>query len=236
MSETIPKPNEGRSRGVHGWLTLWLTASVAHFSVLIILSSLLAWSAYAKLLIPLAFFAEIMEGVLRKTTNYRGEDIIQWPIIFANSLLYGAGIAWAIDFWGRRRGTRRVQRGSGNHATPESQWCLVGNIIGERPAASNQDETESGSKHFAAGTKVYCLPPQWGDGYENIKVVGKHRGSRRLVTMVIKSKLVTNWRAKLVYSPDVLRRMTDAGHMWTSKKEVETMLKSILEYERARVL
>lgn len=44
------------------------------------------------------------------------------------------------------------------------------------------------------------MPVQWGDGYEKIKVVGRHRGSHQYVTMVMQARWLTNWRAKLVYS------------------------------------
>ena len=94
--------------------------------------------------------------------------------------------------------------GGGNAVEPE--WLLVGNIVKERPYGPEGAEFRPGTKHFSAGTKVYCLPPQWGDGYEQIKVIGRHRGSKRYVTMIISSAWVENWRAKLVYSPEVLRR------------------------------
>jgi hypothetical protein len=87
---------------------------------------------------------------------------------------------------------------------------MVGNIVEERPYGPGGKETRRGTKHFAPGTRVYCFPPLWGDGYEQIKVVGRHRGSSRLVTMVIPSKWVVNRRAKLVYSPAVIRRLE--GH------------------------
>jgi len=53
--------------------------------------------------------------------------------------------------------------------------CLVGNIIKQL-------------KHFSLGTKVYCLPSIWGDGYERIVVIGRHTGSKRLITIIISSK------------------------------------------------
>ena len=41
------------------------------------------------------------------------------------------------------------------------------------------------SKHFSGGTKVYCYPSHWGDGYENIHVIGKPRKSRNLIMIVL---------------------------------------------------
>jgi len=88
-----------------------------------------------------------------------------------------------------------------------TRWCLVGNVVASCVDAET-GEVKRGTKHFAAGTKVWCLPGQWGDGYEKIVVIGRHRGSRRLVRMVIPAKRVTNCRAQVVYSPAVLRLLT----------------------------
>jgi hypothetical protein len=45
---------------------------------------------------------------------------------------------------------------------------------------------------------------------ELIIAIGRHRGSEQFVTMVIRSDWVTNWRAKVVYDPSVLRRIEEA--------------------------
>jgi len=88
---------------------------------------------------------------------------------------------------------------------------------------------QDGTKHFSQGTKVYCFAPQWGDGYENIKVIGRHRGSGRknkLVLMVIRSKYLGNWRYKLVHTPEVLRLLRVRGFIeWKSQENIESMAK-----------
>ncbi len=102
-----------------------------------------------------------------------------------------------------------------------SQWCLVGNIAASRQFGPGGLEQRPGTKHFSAGTKVYCLPVQWGDGYESIVAIGRHRGSKAFVKMVIRSEWVTNWRAKVVYQPAVLALLCAEGHRnWASEKEV----------------
>ena len=103
-------------------------------------------------------------------------------------------------------------------------YCLVGNIIEER--VNQQQETIKGTKHFSPGTKVYCYPPQWGDGYENIKVIGKHRKSFKMVTMIIPSKFVTNWRLKSVYDPFIVKEM-NKNDGWKTKEQVDEMLGSL---------
>jgi len=64
------------------------------------------------------------------------------------------------------------------------------------------------------------------DGYEQIIVIGRHRGSKRYETMIVNSEHVTNWRAKVVYAPVVLRRIHGAvaeswKRNWASQDEVE---------------
>lgn len=104
----------------------------------------------------------------------------------------------------------------------ESAWCLVANIVEKRQIGNDGGDVKHGTKHFPPGTKIYCMPAQWGDGYAQIKVIGRHRGSKQYVTMVIKSEWVTNWRAKVVYSPEVLFRLReDSRAQWQSQQQVE---------------
>jgi hypothetical protein len=107
-----------------------------------------------------------------------------------------------------------------------TQWCLVGNIVAERKCGVGGTETRRGTKHFSAGTKVFCPPAQWGDGYDQIVVIGRHRGSKRFVTMIISSDWVTNWRAKVVYDLAALELLAtieqEQGRSnWRTKEEVE---------------
>jgi hypothetical protein len=108
-----------------------------------------------------------------------------------------------------------------------SQWCLVGNIID--PSDQDQQPLPQGTKHFSGGTKVYCLPAQWGDGYDRIKVIGRHRGSRQFVTMIISADRVVNWRAKVVYDPEVLRRLAQIQPNWQTKAAIEAYLELLIQ-------
>ena len=80
-----------------------------------------------------------------------------------------------------------------------TQWCLVGNIVEERKYGEGGTETRRGTKHFTPGTKMYCLPVQWGDGYEQIIVIGHHRGAKKFRTMIISSIWVTNWQPQALH-------------------------------------
>jgi hypothetical protein len=109
----------------------------------------------------------------------------------------------------------------------EPVWCVVANIVPERPYGPGGAEKRRGTKHFRPGAKVYCFPALWGDGYEQIKVVGRHRRSNRYVTMVIKSAWLENWRVKLVYSPDIIRRLDGK---WNATEESRLVAEAIAQY------
>jgi len=90
----------------------------------------------------------------------------------------------------------------------EPIWCLVGNIVRERAYGPGGLETRHGTKALAPNAKVYCYPPLWGDGYQHVKVVGLARKSRALITIVVRGALITNRRAKLVYTPAIVDRLS----------------------------
>jgi hypothetical protein len=112
---------------------------------------------------------------------------------------------------------------------PEPIWCVVANVVAERRCGPGRTELRRGTKHFAAGAKVYCFPPLWGDGYERIKVVGRHRGSHRYVTIVIRSEWLTGWKVQLVYSPHVIGEMPDWDSSTESKEKAEVIVRGMQE-------
>lgn len=125
--------------------------------------------------------------------------------------------------------------------TLEPVWCIAANIIHERPYGSGGEETRSGTKHFAPGAKVYIVDFFWGMGGENVSVVGRHRKSHRYITIIIRSKWLVNWRAELIYSPHVIREVTEFGQLWTalrtkdenkwaSSERAKERVESIIEY------
>ena len=96
-------------------------------------------------------------------------------------------------------------------------WCLVGNII-DKHYYGEDHVIKRGTKQFPPNAKVYCFPAQWGDGYENILVMGKPRKKRSLIRIIMKSKYIKNWRLQKVYDKHVITEMmTNFG--WTNKEE-----------------
>lgn len=90
--------------------------------------------------------------------------------------------------------------------------CLVANVAQETGHGEGGSEIRKGLRHFAPGAKVWIAPPAWGDGGDCVIVAGRHRGnSRRYVRIVIKSRLLANFRVHAVYSPALVRALTEAG-------------------------
>src|SRR5262245_29806402 len=127
-------------------------------------------------------------------------------------------------------GVRRLLTGT----TIEAIWCAVANVVDERPVGPGGTEWRSGTRHFRPGTLVYCPTVLWGDGYENIRVVARHRGSHRFVTMVIRSAWLTNWRTKLVYSPHIIREFREMGASWDGSAKSKRLAEQIVQTMRER--
>jgi hypothetical protein len=119
------------------------------------------------------------------------------------------------------------------------RWCLVGNIVQKRPFGEGGLIVKQGTKHFPPGAKVYCLPVRWGDGYEQIVVIGRHRGSHRYCTMIVSCHHITNWRPQLVYSPEVHRLMDESVSQpneiahWISREQIDAWLPGLIAREQA---
>ncbi len=66
-------------------------------------------------------------------------------------------------------------------------FCVAANVAEETAHGDGGLELRRGIKHFAAGAKVWVLPPQWGDGGAQVIVAGYHRGTqgRGLVRIVV---------------------------------------------------
>ncbi|WP_433334242.1 hypothetical protein [Spirillospora sp. CA-294931] len=103
-------------------------------------------------------------------------------------------------------------------------WCLVANVAPEVPF---RPETRRVSRPFAPSAKVWILPPRWGDGNDEVIVVGRQKGSRRYVRTVLPRRRLTGFRVRGVYSPAVLRRLTDPladgrpAALWRTREEAE---------------
>jgi hypothetical protein len=90
-------------------------------------------------------------------------------------------------------------------------WCVAANVLNERPYGPGGAEVRRGTKHFAPGAKVHVFHYFWGMGGEQVTVVGRHRKSKRYITLVMRAAHLANWRAELVYSPHVIGQVLQYG-------------------------
>jgi hypothetical protein len=127
-----------------------------------------------------------------------------------------------VEFWKKLK--RQLGLPTKKTGEKKSVWCVIANVVDERHYGEDK-EIKRGTKHFSSGTKVYCFPPLWGDGYKKIKVIGRHRYSKKLVTMVIRSKWLTNWRVKMVYSPQIVSQLKTH---WDDSGRSKTLAESLV--------
>jgi hypothetical protein len=93
---------------------------------------------------------------------------------------------------------------------PEFLWCLVGNFLNTR-------------KQFSANTKVYCLSSGAGKGYDYIKIIALHKGSKRLICMIVSTKQLYNWRKMKVYSPQVISMLQQEHGTWSNPSTIDSL-------------
>ncbi|WP_171647345.1 hypothetical protein [Paenibacillus phytorum] len=69
--------------------------------------------------------------------------------------------------------------------------------------------------------------PLWGDGYEEIKVIGRLKNRKNLGVIITSSKYIRNWRLQKVFQPFIVKTMQERGG-WDateeSKRRIENML------------
>jgi len=111
------------------------------------------------------------------------------------------------------------------------EWCMVGNIV-QKQLYGPEKELHKGSKHFSAGTKVYCFPQYGGMGHESMPVIGLHRQSRRAISIVITSKLIENMRVKRVYKTFVIEKIRQS-YYYKHWKETENGLEQLKEFAQS---
>lgn len=97
-------------------------------------------------------------------------------------------------------------------------WCLVGNII-ESHEYGEEHKIKYGTKQFRGGTKVYLAPIQWGDGYENIVVIGLPRHSRKYIEVITRFNYIKNLRIQRVFKPSIIKIMCQSEYRWWGDSE-----------------
>jgi hypothetical protein len=169
------------------------------------------------------------------------EDRSELPALEAQRSMLGwikcPGCGGSFKFSDRRAWTGYRHTGCGQRLMitnvdrqAEPVWCVVAKVS-DLVTFAEDGEIPSGTKHFPAGARVYCFPPQPGVGYENIKVIGRHRGSIQFAEMVLPSKWLVDCRAKLVYGPYLLDRLS--GH-WDGSDESRKLARELADAVNSR--
>jgi len=149
-----------------------------------------------------------------------GDEVFAWAVQRLAHMVHVPPAAVDIQIAGERVPVDLDRLPPGDTAKfVRSIWCPVANMASERPYGPGARETRHGSKHFAAGAKLYCVHPFWGDGGEQIEVIGRHRATHRYVSMVVSSSWLTNWRVDLAYSPYLIRALWPAWDGTQRSKE-----------------
>jgi hypothetical protein len=116
-------------------------------------------------------------------------------------------------------------------------WCLVGNILPNGIYTEGNNSVDFiGTKQFKPGTKVYCSPFIWGDGYERIRAIGRAKDTNKFITMIMESKLITNWRLQKVFIPYILRKNEQEEDKWDSSDRSKKIIKEMLVWLPERTL
>lgn len=90
-------------------------------------------------------------------------------------------------------------------------WCLVGNL------------KESSNNLFRSGQKMFCTRSSRKGTFHRIRVVGRYRGSGRLIGSYIATEKIETWRAKPIYSPKLQRKLREEFVVWKSQTEVQEL-------------
>ena len=114
------------------------------------------------------------------------------------------------------------------------RWCLVGNIINSHPYGESK-EILNGTKQFPPGAKVFIAPANWGDGYENVIVIGCPRHRKQYIEVIMRADYIENFRIKKVYAPFILRMMENSKYRWWNntdydKQNIQELIESFSEY------
>lgn len=87
-------------------------------------------------------------------------------------------------------------------------WCVRANVVPEREFGPLGFERKAGTKHFRGGARVWIIDAFFGMA-ETVIVVGHHRGGGRLVKMALHVRVLTDFKAALVYSPGVTNMLVE---------------------------
>ncbi|MBR9801408.1 MAG: hypothetical protein ACE37I_06160 [Rubinisphaera brasiliensis] len=97
-------------------------------------------------------------------------------------------------------------------------WCVVANVKRERPFGEGGMESRSGTRQFRGGTKVY-IGGCYAGTCDGVVCIGLHRKNRKMITCVVNVCHLENFRPKVAYHPEVVRRLQTDERCWFRTEE-----------------
>ena len=113
----------------------------------------------------------------------------------------------------------------------EGVWCVVANVKREHPFGEGGVETKIGTRQFRGGAKVY-IGGCYAGTCEGVVCIGLHRKSRKFITCVVNVTHLENFRPKVAYHPEVVRRIqTDERCWFRTQEDAETWAAAFPEWQ-----
>lgn len=120
---------------------------------------------------------------------------------------------------------------------PAWAWCVTGTIVQSHRIGERKVEVK-GSRHFAAGQKVYVIDGYFGLGAQRCTVVGRPKCSDRYVCVDMDTDLIENFAVEKVADDTILRAIytgrlyekfeRDSARIWSCWGNVDE------DYEKAK--
>lgn len=99
---------------------------------------------------------------------------------------------------------------------PEPVWLVAANVVAWRRCGQDGREPRPGTKFFKGGAKVYVAHVYWGPGGERLTAIGRERHTGRWIAVDTATRHLHGFRAKAVYEPRVLERLSESSRSGTS--------------------
>ncbi|MCI3224326.1 hypothetical protein [Streptomyces sp. NP-1717] len=106
--------------------------------------------------------------------------------------------------------------------TVEPRWMIVANVVRWRRYGAGGQELRPGTKVYRGGARVFVISTYPGMGNEDLTTVGQARNTGHWITIDMPTRHLHTFRAKLTYSPAVLRRAGQPFEPPTEERARET--------------
>ncbi|MEU9462148.1 hypothetical protein ACFVZJ_07900 [Streptomyces sp. NPDC058322] len=117
--------------------------------------------------------------------------------------------------------------------TPEPVWLVAANVVLWRRYGDLGQELRPGTKAYRGGAKVYVVGTYPGMGHQQLTTVGHGRHTGHWITIDTGVRHLHTFRARLVYTPAVLKRCGGGGFGTREEAaELAALLERIAREER----